>query len=221
LENTLLSGKKNPEFLAKMLFEMHKSGLAALQSEKDFLQRRADAYGKAFKEIDWDAVDRTFAMQDIVAEIKTEASFYGHLKELANKKLLNEFAELVSRLKISKDPIYRRLRQRAVLAGIGINSQEKMTINAIKEASLQWQEGKITSIDMIRREMLAELALTQQYFELTGNAEYLFKHMKEYATQKELKAFLRELQSEMERRKKFYAAEKREMERQIRKTPGL
>lgn len=221
LENMLLSGKKNPALLAKMLSKAYDSSLSSFKAEKDFLQRRADAYGRVFREIDWNAVDRVFSMQDYIAEIKAEANFYGHLKEAANKKILNRFAELVSRLNLSNDKAYKTLRLRVTLAGIGIENQEKLGQTAMKNASKQLEEGKIKELDWIRQERLIDLAITQQYVQLTRSAEYLFKHMKKNALQKELKAFLKEIEEEMRRRKYRYEEQQMQMERQIRKTKGL
>ncbi len=219
LEKYLLSGEMEPEVLLGMLGTAQKKLLETIANEERFLKKRAVATKVALKARDWNAIQRVLAMKDTIAEINSERMFYGGLEKLGRAGKLAKFGELITSLRVSNDQNYAKWRQKLALAGLGIGTQIGRTSQRVKNLAELYAEGKIDAPAYLRENLLAEYALTHQYFSLTEAGEKLFAHLGRQTRDKDLKKVLDSLSREMKRRKLFYRSEKARIEFEFKINP--
>ena len=108
-------------------------------------------------------------------------------------------------------------RQRVALARMGIGKQTIRTSNRIKELADMYAAGKMNAVEYLRQSLLAEYALTYQYFDLTQSGEKMYAYLERQTRDKGLKDVLGGIKREMKRRKLFYMSERARIEHEFRK----
>ncbi len=217
IENYLLSGKATPKKLLEMLINAQKNTKKTLEVKESFLKMRAVATKMSLNKKDWNAIRRVLAMKDLKAEINSEWMFFGRMKDFGKAGKLAQFGELLVRLKVSHDKKYAIYKQKVSLAGMGLETQIKRTNKRIKELADIYSFGKINAIEYLRQSLLAEYALTYQYFNLTQSGEKLYAYLERKAIDKDLKKILGRMKREMNRRKLFYSSERTKIEHEFSK----
>ncbi len=217
LENYLLSGKMKPEKLYKMLNSTQEAVKETLELEEKFLKNRARTIEKLTDKIDWNALQRIYAMEDKKAEINVERLFFGDIRKLGTKGVLEKFAELVTVMNVGNDAVYKKLKQRIAGTGIGIQRLEKRENAYITHVTKQYTLGKIDEWKFLRENLLLQYTSAYQYFNLTQASEKLYARLEMFAKDKKLKKLLGVLGREMKRRKLMYMSEKARIEFEFRK----
>ena len=217
IENYLLSGKAKPEKLLRMLGNAQDSAKKTVNIEENFLKLRAIATKAAFKKTDVNAIQRMLAMKDLKAMINAEKMFFGRIKDLGKAGKLAQFGELLTRLKLSNDNEYAKYRGMVVLAGMGIGEQRVKTDKRIRELAEEYATRKINEVEYIKQQLLAEYALTHQYFNLVESGEKMYACLEKNAKDKGLKKILNEIKREMNQRKLIYRIEITKIEMKFKK----
>ncbi len=217
IENYLFSGKAKPKKLLEMFLKAQKSSKKMLEDKENFLKMRAAANKKLFNKNDWNAIQRVLAMKELKAAINSEIMFFGRMAEFGKAGKLAQFCELLTRLKISNDKKYAMHRQSVVLAGMGIEKQNIRTSKRIKKLANMYAEEKISAVKYLKQSLLAEYAITQQYFNLIESAEKMYAYIGRQTNDKSLKKILDRIKREIHRRKLFYMSEKTRIEMEFKK----
>ncbi len=212
IENYLLSGKATPERLLKMFTNAQKNAENALKIKENFLKKRAVATEMVFSQNDWNAIRRILAMKDTKAVMNSEKMFFGRMFDLSKAGKLAQFSVLLTRLKVSNDKTYAIHKQRIALAGMGIGKQIVRTNSRIKELAEIYAARKMNAVEYLEQSLLAEYALTYQYFEFTKSGEELYTYLEKQTKDKGLKNILNRIASEMNQRKLYYRSERGKIE---------
>jgi len=199
IENYLFSGKAKPKKLLEMFLKAQKSSKKMLEDKENFLKMRAAANKKLFNKNDWNAIQRVLAMKELKAAINSEIMFFGRMAEFGKAGKLAQFCELLTRLKISNDKKYAMHRQ------------------SVKKLANMYAEEKISAVKYLKQSLLAEYAITQQYFNLIESAEKMYAYIGRQTNDKSLKKILDRIKREIHRRKLFYMSEKTRIEMEFKK----
>ena len=220
LENHLLGGNINPRKVAALLETANIVSRYEAGLEQIFLERRKEAIKRILKKPDWNAMQRLWVLEDKISEINAERHLYGNVKRLMREGLFHGFAELISALRVGRDSEYASHRGWVARAAQGVRNQKRLLEKGSEERRGKFCRGEISSAGFVRDQMLAELAMAQQYFNLAEAQQGLYNYLRKRARDKHLKNFITGLAMDMAKRKARYAKEILMIEKEFRLPKG-
>jgi len=205
------------------LAKAQRASIRATQKAQDFYAKRMVLEAEARGLEDRNALSGAMKAEFRKVAEETEKSYYGFSGKLVDAKLLDAFAELVSRARVGRDREYLKLRQRVIEFGL---ISDKVADNAIErraEYDAAYHVGAMTRQEWHIRELLSNLFIVRMYANFAIAEENLYRHLGTYATgktERKLKRFLNGIEKESARRKIERISEALAIENEItRNTP--